>query len=192
MTAGAGAPSGACARRRSGRKIGMAEKAKQDPRDLDGSVTHLLHRASQLADDAVKSELEKLKVTPRQFALLTAIEAHSGSTQVELVAISGIDRSTMTDMTRRLVVRGLIEKGIGDGDRRTASLTLSSSGKRLLKQCRSAVQTAEAEFLARLSPTRRKSLLTTLGQVVAGPKGAARAKRQVRSTDSEGRPADRG
>lgn len=154
----------------------MAETPPTDSGSLEGSVTHLLHRAGQLADEAVKSELDKLKVTPRQFALLIAIEANSGATQVELVAATGIDRSTMAEMTRRLVIRGLINKNVQKGDSRATSLNLSATGKRLLKQCRSAVQSAEDMFLERVSPTRRKSLMTVLTALINGPNTAARNK----------------
>ncbi|VAW10648.1 hypothetical protein MNBD_ALPHA09-1941 [hydrothermal vent metagenome] len=155
----------------------MSEPQTSETYSLDGSVTHLLHRAGQIVDEVVTSELEKLKVTPRQFTLLVAIEANSGATQVELVEITGTDRSTMAEMTRRLVVRGLIEKRLRDGDNRATALKLSSAGKRLLKQCRSAVCTAEEKFLERISPTRRKSLMTILTAVIAGPKTPAKPKR---------------
>lgn len=140
----------------------MADTQKPEPSSLDSSVTHLLHRAGQIADEAVKKELDKLKVTPRQFTLLTGIEANPGLTQIELVKITSIDRSTMAEMTRRLVVRGLIEKSVLPEDKRAAALKLSSAGKRLLKQCRSAVLIGENLVLARVSATRRKSLMTVL------------------------------
>ena len=155
----------------------MSEPENIETYSLDGSVTHLLHRAGQIVDEAVASELEKLKVTPRQFTLLVAIEANSGATQVELVGITGIDRSTMAEMTRRLVVRGLIDKRLRDGDNRATALKLSSAGNRLLKQCHSAVCAAEEKFLERISPTRRKSLMTILTAIVAGPKAPARSRR---------------
>lgn len=152
----------------------MSEPQNPDSWNLDGSVTHLLHRAGQIVDEAVMSELDKLKVTPRQFTLLVAIEANSGSTQTELTKITGIDRSTMAEMTRRLVVRGLIDKQLRNDDNRASALELSTAGKRLLKQCRSAVGTAEKKFLDRISPSRRKSLMTILTAVIAGPKAPRR------------------
>lgn len=141
---------------------------------LGESVTHLLHRAGQIADECLRAELERLKVTPRQFALLTAIDARPGSTQIELVADTGIDKSTIAEMTRRLVVPGLIEKSLRDGDVRATSLRLTSAGRRLLKQCRSAAEVAETRFLSRLPPSRQKSLVNGLKAAVTGPKNRAR------------------
>jgi len=168
-----------CVRRFGGRIKGMSEPQNPKPSSLDESVTHLLHRAGQIVDEAAMSELDKLKVTPRQFTLLVAIEANSGATQVELIKFTGIDRSTMAEMTRRLVVRGLIDKRLRHDDNRASALKLSSAGKRLLKQCRSAVNVAEKKFLERISPSRRKSLMSILTAVIAGPKAPARSKRRV-------------
>lgn len=148
--------------------IGLAET-------LDASVMHLLHRASQIAEEHVKAELARLKVTPRQYALMAAIDESPGATQVELVALTGIDKSTMAEMTRRLVVPKLIEKSLQDGDSRASSLKLTSSGKRLLKQCRSAAAAGEAEFLGRLPPSRRTSLMNVLRAVIGGQKSKGRA-----------------
>ncbi len=147
----------------------MADTQKPETSGLQTSVTHLLHRAGQIADEAVKKELDKLKVTPRQFTLLTGIDANPGSRQVELVKITSIDRSTMAEMTRRLVVRGLIDKSVPPEDNRATALRLSSAGKRLLKQCRSAVLIGENLVLARISATRRKSLMTALTALTKDP-----------------------
>jgi len=147
----------------------MAGPQKPDPSGLTTSVTHLLHRAGQIADEAAKKELDKLKVTPRQFTLLASIDANPGLTQIELVKITSIDRSTMAEMTRRLVVRGLIEKSVPPEDKRATALKLSPAGKRLLKQCRSAVLIGENLVLARVSATRRKSLMTVLTALTKDP-----------------------
>jgi len=157
----------------------MSEPHNTETLSLDESVTHLLHRAGQIVDEAATTELEKLKVTPRQFTLLVAIEANSGATQVELINFTGIDRSTMAEMTRRLVVRGLIDKRPHRADNRASALKLSSTGKRLLKQCRSAVIVAERKFLERISPSRRKSLMTILTAVIAGPKAPGKPRRRA-------------
>jgi DNA-binding MarR family transcriptional regulator len=59
----------------------------------------LLHRVQQAAALLYGEE----PIIPRQYALLRAAHGHESAMQTELVKASGIDRSTMTDVVRRLV-----------------------------------------------------------------------------------------
>ena len=74
------------------------------------SLIHLLHRASQVAEDRLTRELGDVDVTPRQLAVLGAIEAHDGASQTDIVVATGVDRSTVADMVRRLLKRGLVSR----------------------------------------------------------------------------------
>ena len=67
------------------------------------SLIHALHRASQVAEDRFARELGDIDITPRQLAV---IDAHDGPSQTDIVEESGIDRSTLADIVRRLVKRG--------------------------------------------------------------------------------------
>lgn len=165
----------------------MANTSESGGDPLESSVTHLLHRASQIADEHVRVELERLKVTPRQYALMIAIDANPGATQTELVARTGIDKSTMAEMTRRLMVPKLIEKSLQGDDGRASSHRLTSSGRRLLKQCHSAAQAGEAVFLQRLPPARRKPLLNVLRAVVSGPKAKGRGRAEPENSEVPGK-----
>ncbi|MEZ5853842.1 MAG: helix-turn-helix domain-containing protein [Hyphomicrobiaceae bacterium] len=66
---------------------------------------HLLHRAGQKAAEvfAVKAGG---KLTPRQYAVMAAIAGTSRASQTDLVMITGVDRSTLADIVKRLVQRG--------------------------------------------------------------------------------------
>ncbi|MGA9540058.1 MAG: helix-turn-helix domain-containing protein, partial [Methyloceanibacter sp.] len=72
----------------------MTTKSKNP---LDNSATHLLHRAGQRAADIFAEEAKKGGLTPRQYAVLTAVSLEEGLPQAELVARTGIDRSTLAD-----------------------------------------------------------------------------------------------
>lgn len=99
---------------------------------LDRSPIHLLHRASQCVDDlfgrAVTSGL-----TPRQLALLATVANNPGCNQTILTARTGIDRSTMAEMMKRLLKKGLLSRRRSKTDTRAYVVTLTDNGARVLK-----------------------------------------------------------
>ena len=71
------------------------------------SALHLLHRAGQCADELFASQIKESDLTPRQFVVLMAVAGSEEPSQTTLVQKTGIDRSTIADIVRRLVERGL-------------------------------------------------------------------------------------
>ena len=78
--------------------------------DLKASVLHLLHRAGQAADEIFAKEMGRSDLTPRQYAVLVVLAAHENSSQTDIVNATGIDRSTLADIVKRLVDRGLLAR----------------------------------------------------------------------------------
>ena len=74
------------------------------------TLIHLLHRASQVAKNCRTRRLGDADVTPRQLAVLAAIGAHEGASLVNIVEATGVDRSKVADMVRRLLKRGLVSR----------------------------------------------------------------------------------
>jgi DNA-binding MarR family transcriptional regulator len=58
------------------------------------STIHLLHRASQRADGLFARNVRDPDLTPRQFAILQAVADKSGLSQTDIMAATGIDRSS--------------------------------------------------------------------------------------------------
>jgi MarR family len=73
-----------------------------------GLLVHFLHRASQRADGLLALEIGELGLTPRQFAILQAVSAANGPSQTR--AATGIDRSSIADLVRRLVTNGCLKR----------------------------------------------------------------------------------
>ena len=69
-------------------------------RRLDRSSLHLLHRAGQRAGEVFAREMGS-DLTPRQYAVLASVAKSEGLSQTDLVAATGIDRSTLADVVRR-------------------------------------------------------------------------------------------
>src|SRR5215510_8853476 len=92
---------------------------------LTRSPIHLLHRASQAVEDAFASEVDIEGLTPRQLAVLTTIAQHEGLSQTGIVDRTGIDRSTLADIVRRLQKKGLLQRRRTKEDARAYAVKLT-------------------------------------------------------------------
>jgi DNA-binding MarR family transcriptional regulator len=137
---------------------------------LNAMASHLLHSAMQRADDLFAKEVGDAEITPRQFVLLAAAAELTDPSQTDLVKATGIDRSTLADIVRRLMRKGLLERRRSRADGRAKLVRLSRDGERLLKSIRSKAMRADAALLASLTADQRTALLDAL-KVVSGEWG---------------------
>jgi DNA-binding MarR family transcriptional regulator len=77
---------------------------------LEISALHLLHRAGQCAEVLFTNETGKADLTPRQYAILASVAQNPDISQTGLVEQTGVDRSTLADIVRRLVKKGLLQR----------------------------------------------------------------------------------
>jgi DNA-binding MarR family transcriptional regulator len=131
---------------------------------LERSVLHLLHRASQCASDIFSSETTAL--TPRQYAVLATVEQNEGASQTMLVRRSGIDRSTLSEMMRRMMDRGLLVRERNREDARAYTVRLTEEGRRLLRQAEPIARHVDQMLLDAMPPERREEFLQRLSSVI--------------------------
>ena len=151
---------------------------------LNGSITHLLHRAQQIAVNQSATELAAGGLTIRQFAVLAAACEQDGMSQSELVDATGIDRSTLADMVARMEKGGLLKRVVSKTDARAKVVSLTARGVKAYRAALPLVEAADSALLSGLRKSTRESLITALG-VIAGaiesdaakPKGKAKDKK---------------
>jgi DNA-binding MarR family transcriptional regulator len=140
---------------------------------LDRSPVHLLHRASQTVADLFSREI-KSDLTPRQLAVLTAVARNEGCNQTDIVDQTGIDRSTMAEMVRRLVQKGLIERRRSKKDTRAYVIKLSQVGLRVLKGAEPLAKRVDDKVLHALG-SRSGAFLDSLSMLAQRLEGATKA-----------------
>src|ERR1700733_1468145 len=145
---------------------------------LNGSVTHLLHRALQLALDYHADAAGSASLTQRQFTVLAAAASADGMTQNDLVRATGIDRSTLADLVARMLAKGLLLRERSSNDARANTVRLSDAGRDALGAGAGAAADADERLLGLLSPKKRETFLKTL----AGLAAAADEPTKVRAT----------
>ena len=133
-----------------------------DNYDLHGAVGHLLRRSQQRAVDLFVEEVGEDGPTPRQFAVLLSVHQKPGVSQTELVRMTGIDRSTLTEILRRLGRRGLIRRERQAGDRRTNALHLTAEGRTAMESAIDAVERAQERILEPIPAGERRAAMRVL------------------------------
>jgi DNA-binding MarR family transcriptional regulator len=156
--------------------------------DLSESPSHLLKRCTQFFGDLYAHEIGSSELTKQQFTLLAALEHNDGASQTALVDITGIDRSTLAEMVRRMLEKGLLGRERTEEDQRANSVVISAVGRKALKTARTASERAEKAMLEALPPAERPrfvkllAILASAGEAYAAnghaaPRGKSRRKR---------------
>jgi MarR family transcriptional regulator, temperature-dependent positive regulator of motility len=133
---------------------------------LERSPLHLLHRAGQCAADVFQTELGSGDVTPRQFAVLVTVSQNEGLSQTHLVERTGIDRSTLADIVRRMLKKGLLQRRRTREDARAYAVKLTEEGWRVLKSVEPLSRKVDERILGSLPSAQRERLLQDLNAIV--------------------------
>ena len=134
---------------------------------LSDAPGHLLRRCHQIAVDLYTEEVGEDGPTPPQFALLVTVAQNPGLSQVDLVRLTGIDRSTVAEMVARLIKRGLLDRNRTVTDRRTNALGLTEAGEAALQRALPAVLRAQQRAIAPLTRDDQAELMRLLRLLVA-------------------------
>jgi DNA-binding MarR family transcriptional regulator len=117
--------------------------------ELDRSPMHLLHRASQSVEDLF-SRAANSGLTPRQLALLVTVASQPGCNQIEIVARTGIDRSTTAEMMKRMIKKGYVVRKRSERDTRSYVVHLTDKGRRALKNAEPVAKRVDEKVLRAL------------------------------------------
>src|SRR5262249_9130361 len=116
-------------------------------------------------------------------------EHNEGVSQTALVDMTGIDRSTLAEMARRMVEKGLLLRERTEEDQRANAVAISANGRKALRSARLAAERAERALLDALPAAERSKFIKSLIQIAsaadahamngaAKPKGKAGRKRR--------------
>ena len=135
--------------------------------DLKASPVHLLRRCNQYCADLFDAGTADSDLTARQLTVLIAVEAHDGASQTQLVAETGIDRSTLADIVARMLQRELLVRKRTETDARANAVRLAPKGARALKSALAALRKTEQALLKPIPAARRTEFLKHLAAIAA-------------------------
>jgi DNA-binding MarR family transcriptional regulator len=141
--------------------------------DLAVAPSHLIRRCQQYFGDLYAREAGTSELTKQQFTVLAALENNEGVSQTALVEITGIDRSTLAEMVRRMLEKGLLSRERTEEDQRANAVAITAAGRKALRAARSAADRAERALLDALPPPERGRFVKALAQIAAAGEAMA-------------------
>jgi DNA-binding MarR family transcriptional regulator len=137
--------------------------------DLAESPAHLMRRCHQFYGDLYSRESGTQDLTKQQYLVLLALEHQDGKgiSQTALVETTGIDRSTLAEMVRRMLERGLVSRERVKDDQRANAVAITQTGRKALRGARLAASRAEKAFLEVLPAGDRGRFVKALALIAA-------------------------
>jgi DNA-binding MarR family transcriptional regulator len=137
------------------------------------SLLHLLHRAGQRAGSAFAYHAGT-GLTPRQYIILHAVAEADGLRQADIMAATGIDRSSIADLVKPLVGHGWLRRRRTRRDARAYAVRLTPEGRRMLALGVPAARATEETLLSFLPTLQRLVFIRALSIVAADEQRACR------------------
>lgn len=140
----------------------MAVSSPAEVEEILNSFTEIM---SGLMIDQYQKQITELELTLPQAQVLRVLRRGPMQTG-QLAAEMRISAPAITQLTDRLIRKGLIERSAAADDRRCVIVGLSSDGRCLVDKFNRRRQEIFDEALAELSETERKQAVEVLGKVV--------------------------
>jgi DNA-binding MarR family transcriptional regulator len=134
---------------------------------LDRSPIHLLHRASQAVHVIFAMGMASNGLTPRQLAILHTVADNEGVSQTGLVERTGIDRSTLADIVKRLKGKGLLQRRRTKEDARGYAVKLTDEGRKVLRTAEPLAKRVDSRILDALPAKQRDQFINALGSIIS-------------------------
>ena len=139
---------------------------EENSRRLQRSPIHLLHRAGQCAGEVFHAEIGEGDLTPRQLAVLVTVAQTEGLSQTGIVERTGIDRSTLADLVKRLQKKGLLQRRRTREDARAYAVKLTDEGRRMLRSAEPLAKRVDQRILDALPSKERERFIDALVSIV--------------------------
>jgi len=138
------------------------------PNPLDRVIGYKLRRAQLVVFQEFIDFFARVKLRPAEYALIAVLERHPGLSQTSAGNMLGIKRANFVALLDQLERRGLAERKIVHGDRRSRALHLTDKGRRLAARAEGIATAYDDMLVARLGgPEARDRFLAMLDRLAA-------------------------
>lgn len=140
------------------RQYNKPEREPASTTELVETLASFSHRLFQAHSAFVEARIDGQDITLRQFVLLSAISDLGSPNQRELTDMIGMDRSTLSEVIRRLSANGLILQKQSKEDARAKIVSLTDAGRRTLARTAPIISQANREFFSVLDEVEMEAL----------------------------------
>lgn len=134
--------------------------------DLAARPGFLIRRLHQIHVALFIEECAAFDVTPVQYSIMSAVQAHPGLDQARLGEMIGVDRATLANVVGRLERRGLVRRRASAADRRLRLVEMTDGGAALLARMDAPARRAHTRTVEALAPAERQAFVQALAQLV--------------------------
>jgi DNA-binding MarR family transcriptional regulator len=114
------------------------------------NLLHTIHYYGQIADADFEAAMSGYGLTARQALMLRAVADNPDCSQHVLVTKTGVDRSTASDIVKRLKAKGLIERARSKDDARRYEMRLTADGRKALSHAERAAKSVEQKLIKKV------------------------------------------
>jgi DNA-binding MarR family transcriptional regulator len=147
-------------------ELGEREDDRTTPARLRRLPSRLLTQTAMHADRLVNQGLAGADARKWHYAVLAALQEFGPASQAALSRRTGIYRSDLVAVINELAGRGLVERTPDPADRRRNVVTMTTRGRRHLRQLDKLVASIQDDLLAPLAQPERDQLIRLLTRLL--------------------------
>lgn len=132
---------------------------------MEQSFHYLLMADQAVFQKRLLNALKKASLTAGQPKVLDYLKDHDGAGQKEIAAACHIEPATLTSVLNRMEEKGMIERRMRNGNRRSLYVFLTEKGKELSDVVEREFYRAEEQALAGFSPEEREECRRMLRRI---------------------------
>ncbi len=132
---------------------------------MEQSFHYLLMADQAVFQKRLLNALKKASLTAGQPKVLDYLKDHDGAGQKEIAAACHIEPATLTSVLNRMEEKGMIERRMRNGNRRSLYVFLTEKGKELSDVVEREFDRAEEQALAGFSPEEREECRRMLRRI---------------------------
>ncbi|MGN0659289.1 MAG: MarR family winged helix-turn-helix transcriptional regulator [Emergencia sp.] len=134
---------------------------------LDQELHYLLMRAYHHSNRKIVQQITGHGMYPGQPKILEYLLEHDGCFARDICRGCVLDKSTMTDLLRRMESQGLIRRSAGADDRRTSHIHMTEKGRSAILQLKESFRTIDEKAFQGIGKKERAQFLETLKAITA-------------------------
>ena len=132
---------------------------------MDETLHYLIMANQMLVQKALMEEVKETGLTIGQPKILDYLKDHDGSNQKEIAKACFLEAGSLTTILNKMEEKGLIERRILNGNRRSFHIFMTDEGKRKQQLVEKAFEKVEKKALSHISEEELGSFMSVYGKI---------------------------
>lgn len=132
---------------------------------LENTFHYMLMSEQAMIQKALLARLKGSGLTIGQPKVLDFLKYHNGASQKEIAKGCHIEAGSLTSVLNRMEEKGLVERKMLHGNRRSYYIFLTEKGKNILETVTQAFEDLEKEAFRNISETEKHSFMNTFSSI---------------------------